>query len=142
MRRGRMLALAALLTAMVCGGFAAQADAFVYWPDNVALGRANLDGSGVNQNLIGIGLGVFGVAVDGQHVFWTDSEGGAIGRANLDGSGANKSFTDDLLRFMRNRAKDGRRRARGRRRGLPSDRLGVWAWISPRPTRSLRLRRR
>ena len=31
MGRGRALALAAVLAAMVCGCFAAQADAFVYW---------------------------------------------------------------------------------------------------------------
>ena len=90
--RGRALALAPVLMVMVCGCFAAQADAFVYWTNNLALGRANLDGSGVNQNLIGTGLGVYGVAVDGQHMYWTNSEGGTIGRANLDGSGANKSF--------------------------------------------------
>ena len=72
MGRGRALALAAVLAAMVCGCLAAQADAFVYWSNNVALGRANLDGSGVNQNLIGVGLGVFGMAVDGQHIYWTN----------------------------------------------------------------------
>jgi hypothetical protein len=58
----------------------------------VALGRANLDGSGVNQNLIGVALGVFGVAVDGQHVYSTDSAQGTIGRAKLDGSGVDDSF--------------------------------------------------
>ena len=92
MGRGRALALAAVLAAMVCGCFAAQADAFVYWSNNVALARANLDGSGVNQNLIGVGLGVFGMAVDGQHIYWTNYESDTIGRTNLDGSDANKSF--------------------------------------------------
>ena len=92
MGRGRGLALAAVLAMMVCGCLAAQADAFVYWTNNAALGRANLDGSGVNQNLIGVGLGVFGIAVDGPRIYWTNYEGDTIGRANLDGSDANKSF--------------------------------------------------
>ena len=52
MGRGRALALVAVLAVMVCGCLAAQADAFVYWPDNVALGRANLDGSGVDGSFI------------------------------------------------------------------------------------------
>jgi hypothetical protein len=70
---------------------AARADAFVYWSNNMTLGRANLDGTGVNPNLLGVGLGVFGVAVDSQHIYWTNTFG-TIGRANLDGSGADKSF--------------------------------------------------
>jgi hypothetical protein len=79
------LALAAVLAVMACGCLAARADAFVYWSNNVALGRANLDGSGINQNLLGIGLGVYGVAVDGQHIYWTNPGDYTIGRANLDG---------------------------------------------------------
>ena len=89
--KGRALALAAVLAVMVCGCLAARADAFVYWSNNMTLGRSNLDGSGVNQSLLGIGLGAWGVAVDGQHIYWTNTFG-TIGRANLDGSGAEKSF--------------------------------------------------
>jgi hypothetical protein len=68
MGRGRTLAFAAVLAAMLFGCLTARADAFVYWTNNVALGRANLDGSGVNQNLLGVALGVIGVAVDDQHI--------------------------------------------------------------------------
>jgi hypothetical protein len=32
------------------------------------------------------------MAVDGSHLYWTDSEAGKIGRANLDGSGVTPSF--------------------------------------------------
>jgi hypothetical protein len=93
MGRGRGWALAAVLTVMVCGWLAARADAFVYWTNaDTSLGRANLDGTGVNQNLFGVGLGLYGVAADGQHVLWTNFESGAIGRANPDGSGADQSF--------------------------------------------------
>jgi hypothetical protein len=97
--RGRAFALAAVLAVMACGGLAARADAFVYWSNNVALGRASLDGAGVNQNLLGVGLGVYGVAVDGQHVYWTDynaAAGGAIGRANRDGSAVDPGFITGL----------------------------------------------
>lgn len=58
-----------------------------------AIGRVNLDGTGVNQSFI---LGVFpeALAVDGDHIYWTTSgpNGNRIGRANLDGSGVNPMF--------------------------------------------------
>jgi len=58
-----------------------------------AIGRANLDGTGVNQSFI---LGVFpeALAVDGAHIYWTTSgpNGNRIGRANLDGSGVPPMF--------------------------------------------------
>src|SRR4249920_4219609 len=51
-----------------------------------AIGRANLNGTGANQNFItGIGFPI-GVAVDPGHVYWADLHTDAIGRANLDGS--------------------------------------------------------
>jgi hypothetical protein len=68
------------------------------------IGRANLDGTGVDQSLIG-GFNPKGVAVDAEHVYWTWSEceagcstaelqtaAGGIGRANLDGTGVDPSF--------------------------------------------------
>jgi len=90
--RGRALVLAAVLVVIACGCLAAQADAFVYWSNDLAIGRANLDGSGVNQNLFGVGLYPAGVAVDRQHIYWTNPGTFTIGRANLDGSDADKSF--------------------------------------------------
>ena len=58
-----------------------------------AIGRANLDGTGVNQSFI---LGVFpeALAVDGAHIYWTTSgpNGNRIGRANLNGSGVTPMF--------------------------------------------------
>ena len=51
-----------------------------------AIARANLNGSGVNQNFIaGIGYPI-GVAVDAGHVYWADLDADTIGRANLDGT--------------------------------------------------------
>jgi virginiamycin B lyase len=55
------------------------------------IGRANLDGTGVDPNFIVVmGAAALGVAVDDAHVYWTGSN--VIGRANLDGTGVNQSF--------------------------------------------------
>ena len=49
--------------------------------------RANLDGTGVDQNFItGVGPAE-GLAVDGEHVYWSSGQGPTIGQANIDGSG-------------------------------------------------------
>jgi hypothetical protein len=87
------LLLAALLAATLT--LAARADAFVYWP-NYALGtvgRANLDGTGVDKEFIDAGS-ICGVGVSRAHVYWgweTRRDSG-IGRANLDGSGVDKKL--------------------------------------------------
>ena len=83
----------------------AVAGKYVYWMNAaesrkpVTIGRANLDGTGVNKRLItGVTNGC-GIAVVGGHIYWTN--GGfadsrhatdAIGRANLDGTGVNRRF--------------------------------------------------
>jgi Low-density lipoprotein receptor repeat class B len=57
-----------------------------------ALGRANLDGSGINQSFVPLPEAASGVAVDGSHIYWANPSANTIGRANLDGTGANQSF--------------------------------------------------
>ena len=70
--------------------------AALYWdnPQQGMIGRETIDGSpgNVNQSLVtGIGqLDHFGVAVDGQHLYW--SSGQSIGRANRDGTGVQRQF--------------------------------------------------
>src|SRR5262249_57127554 len=71
----------------------------VYWTDGVpgTIGRANIDGTGATQNLIGGGSQPYGVAVDAAHIYWTNvlntsTGAGTIGRANLDGTGVNQNF--------------------------------------------------
>ena len=74
----------------------------IYWAGGFvsAIGRANLDGSGVNQQLIGVGA--ISIAVDDHHIYWagtlTDVATGGptpyVGRANLDGSGVDTQFID------------------------------------------------
>jgi hypothetical protein len=66
-------------------------DAHVYWNLLGQIGRANLDGTGVDRSFI-TGIDAGAVAVDAAHVYWSDSITGAIGRANLDGSGVEPSF--------------------------------------------------
>jgi hypothetical protein len=73
---------------------------YVYWTNssNQSIGRANLDGSGVNQNFIAVSGIPSGLATAGGQLYWTNlinyTDGGStIGRANLDGTGTiNSSF--------------------------------------------------
>jgi len=71
----------------------------IYWSNfsSSTIGRANLDGSAVNQSFITGATNPGGVAVDGQHIYWTNEGSGAIGRAKLDGGGVNESFITGLL---------------------------------------------
>lgn len=71
-------------------------------PGSGTIGRANLDGSHVNQHFIKAGNPTGGLAVDGSHVYWTNrywnhdytSVGDAIARANLDGRHIDLRFID------------------------------------------------
>jgi uncharacterized protein YjbI with pentapeptide repeats len=58
------------------------------------IGRANLDGSGVDKSFITVpnSAVVLGLAVDYQHIYWANSSAGTIGRATLDGSNVNPNF--------------------------------------------------
>jgi Low-density lipoprotein receptor repeat class B len=60
------LAWATAVAAVVCFGWAVQADAFVYWANGFTgtIRRANLDGSGVDQSFITGASDPAGVAVD------------------------------------------------------------------------------
>jgi hypothetical protein len=86
-----------LLVALVLIGsvaFASRADAFVYWVNDESIGRAPLDGSGLeglDQSFISGGNSLRGIAVDANHIYWTSAGGlggGAIRRTNLGGTPA------------------------------------------------------
>jgi hypothetical protein len=64
----------------------------VYWTSFIEshIGRANLDGTNVNQSLIGP-TNPFAVETDAQHLYWSKF-GGGIGRANLDGTNVDQGF--------------------------------------------------
>ena len=71
---------------------APRAEAFVYWVslDSNKIGRANLNGTGVDPGFTSR-VNPVGVAVDADHIYWT-SWGGRIGRAKLDGNGVDRKF--------------------------------------------------
>lgn len=84
------------LTLLACT-LAARADAYVYWVNSAAgagttIGRANLDGSGIEQSYITGANDPCGVAVDAEHIYWANLGSNTIGRANLDGTGIDQSF--------------------------------------------------
>jgi virginiamycin B lyase len=95
----------ALLAALVVLPLALspRAEAFVYWTNSStnAIGRANLDGTGVDERFIG-GTELPGaVAVDGHYIYWagygqvahpTEEQGAAIARARLDGTKVDWTF--------------------------------------------------
>jgi hypothetical protein len=85
-----VLAAAFLLLGLA---LASGAGAAVYWSNSTAaaIGRANNDGTAVNQAFIGVS-GPRGVASDGAHVYWTNGADRSLGRANLDGTGVNQDF--------------------------------------------------
>ncbi len=62
-------------------------------PTTYTIGRANLDGSGVDLSFITGGTNdMEGIAVDGQYMYWANRDSGTIARANLNGTGVNQSF--------------------------------------------------
>ena len=86
------------------GGVAVDAH-HVYWADAECIGRANLDGTGIDPCFINFSgppdpfrepTFPMAVAVDGDHVYWAawgdTASNGTIGRANLNGSGAERNF--------------------------------------------------
>jgi hypothetical protein len=90
----KLLGLCAAL--LLTGGLAARAEAdgpYLYWPESGSrIVRATTDGQTV-QRFFMTGLrSAAGVAVDGQHIYWSDYVGGTIGRANVDGTGVEADF--------------------------------------------------
>jgi virginiamycin B lyase len=90
-RRVRIVGL--LAAAIAALALPASAGAFVYWTNSAtgAIGRANLDGSSQDQGFVLGAHAPTGVAVDGEHAYWTNFNG-TIARANLDGTGVDESF--------------------------------------------------
>src|SRR5262245_34907762 len=92
-RHTRGAIICALLSAVVMVS-PAGAHAFTYWGTSDAIGRAEPNGTGVDQSFIGGESGCM-VAVDGSHVYWSDFGnhlGSTVGRANLNGTGVVHSF--------------------------------------------------
>jgi hypothetical protein len=68
---------------------------FVYWTNDApgnSIGRAKINGTGLNDNFV-TGLNrPIGVATDSKFIYWADWNANRIGRANLDGTGVNLNF--------------------------------------------------
>ena len=82
------LGLGALLVLVLALIISAPANA-AYPP---AIGRANIDGGGVDQSFITVPAG--SLAVNAGHIYWLN--GSAIGRANLNGTGVDENFIGNL----------------------------------------------
>jgi sugar lactone lactonase YvrE len=72
---------------------------YIYWAndlDNGTIGRANLDGSGVNNSFISGASGPCMPTISGNYIYWANSgagtTGSTVGRAKLDGSGATERY--------------------------------------------------
>lgn len=68
----------------------------IYWADmaGMAIGRANLDGSGVDRTFISGVSSPCGVGVDAGHLYWGTFIAGSIGRANLAGGSVEEDFIE------------------------------------------------
>jgi hypothetical protein len=96
-KRGKAAAAAVLAAAIGLLALPPLANAnFVYWASGggSTIGRAKLNGSGVNNAFISGLSSVGGVAVDSKFIYWTQGQSttSTIGRANLDGTGVNPNF--------------------------------------------------
>ncbi len=67
---------------------------YLYWADQGgSIGRARLDGTGVQPNFIpNLGGNPCGVALADGYIYWGEDQGDAVGRADLDGAHANPNF--------------------------------------------------
>lgn len=76
----------------------AATNRYLYWTDPAAgaIGRANLDGSGVDNRFIEDLGEPTGITTDGTHLYWGDRATDTIGRANLDGSAVRADWIDSI----------------------------------------------
>ena len=68
---------------------------YLYWGQDEAIARANLDGGEVNEAFIPDTGVVGGIAVQAEHIYWVakrPGEASSIGRAKLDGSEASPTW--------------------------------------------------
>ncbi len=66
----------------------------IYWSNmrQGTIGRADIDGSNINDEFLAPGGWINGLAVDASHLYWSGYTSGYMGRADLDGSNANSQF--------------------------------------------------
>ena len=77
---------------LAAGGHATSAPAaapvHLYWANGkTTIGRARLDGTGVEQSFVsGTGRGPCGVALDREHIYWGEALGGKVGSPDEGGA--------------------------------------------------------
>ena len=97
-RRLATLATLVILTLLAVAVLLTAASGYVHRTnDNGTIGRAKLDGSGIDQAFITGATRPVGIAVDQGHIYWANADANSIGRANLDGSGVNQSFVTGAI---------------------------------------------
>lgn len=96
LRRGSIIVLGAVLALLMV---APSAGAFIYFtnPSTNSIGRASIDGSGVDPNFIPTGISPCGVAIDDQYVYFSNLNFGGpgnatVGRATLEGGSVNPNL--------------------------------------------------
>jgi virginiamycin B lyase len=77
---------------------ATRAAGHIFWTNSGAIGRANLDGSDVNQSFIAGSVSPYAIVADANYIYWVNegATGSSIGRAKLDGSDVNANFITGL----------------------------------------------
>jgi hypothetical protein len=73
---------------------------FVYWANQspeTSIGRAKINGTGLNNSFVPGLNNPAGVAVDSKFIYWVEKGANRIGRANLDGTGVNPSFVTSAV---------------------------------------------
>ena len=82
----RSLAKALIVAGLLVMWVTPSKASWIFWSNPVLneIGRANLDGTGVNNAFITGATNPDGLAVDGTYIYWANSSNG-IGRANLVG---------------------------------------------------------
>ena len=70
----------------------ALAATHLYWTDRSTVNEANLDGTNPHAIITGQNYPV-GLAVDSNHIYWTDSFSGTVNEANLDGTNPSPAGT-------------------------------------------------
>jgi hypothetical protein len=95
----RRIVAAAAAACALAAVWASSAQAYVYWSNaalgggpGTTIGRADLDGSGIDGGFVADASDEDGIAVDGSHIYWANDGDNAIGRANLDGSDPDPTF--------------------------------------------------
>lgn len=72
------------------------ANAYIYWTNESGIGKAELDGSGIDEDFIAASSGIRGITTDDMYIYWSDSVAKTIGRAKLDGSGVEPTFMTNV----------------------------------------------